>query len=66
MIEANQEKIDILLSEREKIQMCKAALGLTLQEVENAVARAMVEKGRLSIDELSIILDEKNQVIKKT
>ena len=66
MIEANQEKIDILLSEREKIQMCKAALGLTLQEVENALARAMVEKGRLSIDELSIILDEKNQVIKKT
>ena len=37
-----------------------------MQEVENALARAMVEKGRLSIDELSIILDEKNQVIKKT
>ena len=29
-----------------------------MQEVENALARAMVEKGRLSIDELSIILDE--------
>lgn len=66
MIEANQEKIEIRLSEREKVQMCKAALGLTLQEVENALARAMVEKGRLSIEELSIILDEKNQVIKKT
>lgn len=68
MIIANEEggKIEIELSEEEKIQMCKAALGLTLQEVENALARAMVETGRLSINELNIIMDEKNQVIRKT
>lgn len=68
MIIANGQggKIEICLSDAEKIQMCKAALGLTLQEVENALARAMVETGRLSINELNIIMDEKNQVIKKT
>lgn len=66
MIEMNQGKIEITLSESEKMQICQGALGLTLQEVENALARAMVERGRLSIEELDIILDEKNQVIKKT
>lgn len=66
MIEMNQGKIEISLNEQEKLQICRGALGLTLQEVENALARAMVEKGRLSIEELSVILDEKNQVIKKT
>lgn len=66
MIEMNQGKIEISLTEQEKLQICRGALGLTLQEVENALARAMVEKGKLSIEELSVILDEKNQVIKKT
>lgn len=68
MIEINRgnDNIEISLDKMEKRQMCKAALGLTLQEVENALARAMVETGRLSINEIGIILDEKNQVIKKT
>lgn len=66
MIEMNQGKIEVSLTEQEKKQICQGALGLTLQEVENALARAMVERGKLTIDELSVILDEKNQVIKKT
>ena len=68
MIEANKENpnIKIELSEMGKKRLCKTALGLTLQEAENAIARAMVEKGQLSIDELDIILEEKRQVIKKT
>lgn len=68
MIAVNQEndRIEINLSESERVQICKAALGLTLQEVENALARAMVETGRLTIKELDIIMDEKCQVIKKT
>lgn len=66
MIEMNNGKIEISLTEQEKLQICRGALGLTLQEVENALARAMVERGRLSIEELSVILDEKNQVIRKT
>ena len=54
------------LSEEDKEKLSKAALGLTLQETENAFARAMVESGRICIDSLDIIFDEKNQVIRKT
>ena len=66
MIEVNQESIYISLSNIEQQQLCKAAMGLTQQEAENAFARAMVERGRLTIAEMEIILDEKCQVIKKT
>ena len=67
MIEQNEGSgITIDLSETDKEQLCKAAQGLTLQEVENAFARAMVTKGQLTINEIDIILEEKCQVIKKT
>lgn len=68
MVEVNQNsgKIQIKLTENEKISLCRAAQGLTMQEAENAFARAMVERGRLTIDEMDIISDEKCQVIKKT
>ena len=54
------------LDENSKELLCKAAQGLTLQEAENAFARAMVTKGQLTVKELDIILEEKCQVIKKT
>ncbi len=67
MIEQNEGSgIKIKLSETDKEQLCKAAQGLTLQEAENAFARAMVTKGQLTVKELDIILEEKCQVIKKT
>ena len=67
MIEMNEGSgILIDLQEDEKEVLCKAAQGLTLQEAENAFARAMVSKGQLTINELDVILDEKCQVIKKT
>ncbi|MGL5870220.1 AAA family ATPase, partial [Clostridium chrysemydis] len=68
MIEANKDsgRININLDEKEKSILAKAALGLTVQEAENAFARAMVEDGRLDIDDLELIIDEKCQVIKKT
>ncbi|MBR6616614.1 MAG: AAA family ATPase [Oscillospiraceae bacterium] len=67
-IEANigNPKINICLTEEDKISLCNAAQGLTIQEAENAFARAIVESGALTINERSIILDEKCQVIKKT
>lgn len=64
MIEANLGE-DCKLTEDEKIIFAKAAQGLTLQEAENAFARAMVERKHLTIDELDIIMDEKCQVIRK-
>lgn len=49
-----------------KERLCKAALGLTLQEAENAFALAMVNDGKIDGKDLHIILSEKMQVIKKT
>lgn len=67
MIEMNEGSgIKIELNEDEKEILCKGAQGLTLQEAENAFARAMVSKGQLTVNELDVILDEKCQVIKKT
>lgn len=54
------------LTDEEKSVLAKTAQGLTLQEAENAFARAMVERKHLTLDELDIIMDEKCQVIKKT
>ena len=52
MIEMNERSgILIDLKEDEKEVLCKAAQGLTLQEAENAFARAMVSKGQLTIQE---------------
>ena len=62
----HNRKIITNLNAEEKEKLSKAALGLTLQEAENAFARAMVSDGRLCMQDLAIIFEEKNQVIKKT
>lgn len=54
------------LTEQDKEKLCKAALGLTMQEVENAFALSIVNNGDITIDDMKIILQEKMQVIKKT
>lgn len=63
----NQNKaVEANLTEEEKDKLCKAALGLTLQEAESAFALAMVNDGKINIKDLPVILQEKVQVIKKT
>ncbi|WP_349409944.1 AAA family ATPase [Pseudalkalibacillus sp. SCS-8] len=59
-------RIGFHLNEEEKEKLVKAAMGLTLSEAENAFARAMVEDGKLSVDDVDVILQEKEQIIKKT
>ncbi len=54
------------LTEEEKEKLAKAALGLTLQEAENALSRAIVQNHGLDKNAIKVIFDEKNQVIKKT
>lgn len=68
MISANRQsgRIAIELKGNDSERLAKAALGLTLQEAENAFARAMVEDGRLDISDVEVILEEKQQIIKKT
>jgi ATP-dependent 26S proteasome regulatory subunit len=68
MIEANRrsDRIIIELEPEGEERLAKAALGLTLQEAENAFALAMVRNGRLEAGDVDVILEEKRQVIKKT
>lgn len=54
------------LNDDVKERLCKAALGLTLQEAENAFALSMVNDGCIDERDLNVILSEKMQVIKKT
>ena len=65
MINQNPQ-VQSSLTEEEIDKLCKAALGLTLQEAESAFALAMVNDGRIDIKDLSIVMEEKIQVIKKT
>jgi SpoVK/Ycf46/Vps4 family AAA+-type ATPase len=49
---------------REKL--VKAALGLTLKEAENVLARALVTRGALDAEAVKVILSEKKQLIRKS
>lgn len=66
MLKQNSNVEASTLDEEGKNKLCKAALGLTLQEAESAFALAMVNDGKIGIDDLAVILEEKVQVIKKT
>lgn len=66
MLKQNANVEASTLDEEGKDKLCKAALGLTLQEAESAFALAMVNDGKIDINDLAVILEEKVQVIKKT
>ncbi len=68
MMESNKAdgRIIFEVTEAGKEKLAKAALGLTLNEAENAFARAMVEDGKLSDTDVDTVLDEKRQTIKKS
>ena len=68
MVETNKAdgRIVFELSPTGKEKLAKAAMGLTLNEAENAFARAMVEDGKLSDTDVDTVLDEKRQTIKKS
>ena len=54
------------LSTQERAQLINAARGLTLEEAENAFARAMVRDGVLDASDIPAVLEEKKQVIRKS
>jgi hypothetical protein len=68
MIEANKGRARIAMecSEDDLERLTKAALGLTLHEAENAFARAMVERGSLSADDVAVVAEQKAQTIRKS
>lgn len=57
---------NVRLSNDDKIMLSRSALGLTMQETENAFCRAIVKLKGLDVNAISIIHEEKNQVVKKT
>jgi len=67
MIEVNKDnpRITIDLTPEEKELVVKAALGLTIHEAESAFALSLVMDGRLDINTVDHVLDEKQQIIKK-
>ena len=56
----------VSLDEEGLRSLARGALGLTVQEAENAFARAIISEGCLNEAAKKIIFEEKNQVIKKT
>ena len=63
---AGLQPSSIRLNPDEKKQLVRSALGLTLQEAENAFCRAIVQTRGLDKSAISIIYEEKNQVVRKT
>ncbi|NDD30580.1 MAG: AAA family ATPase [Proteobacteria bacterium] len=57
---------DVALEGADRETLLKAALGLTLKEAENAFARALIERGRLTAAEVGLILAEKKRAIRKS
>ena len=68
MIQANSAsgKLHFNLTAEDKERLAKAALGLTLQEAENAFAKAIVRDNTLSAQTLDAILEEKSQAIRRS
>ncbi len=57
-------KIDLTDGGRE--QLLKAALGLTLKEAENVLAKTLVNDGQLSAEDITSVFAEKQQIIRKS
>ncbi len=54
------------LTNEQAAELVRAAQGLTLTEAENAFSKAVVSDGRLSQDDIELVLREKQQVIRKS
>lgn len=62
---ANNSRLRIEVDNIGRERLAKAALGLTLNEASNAFARAMVNDGVLSDDDVHVVTEEKKQTVRK-
>jgi AAA+ superfamily predicted ATPase len=65
MIRSN-ERLRVDLDEAGREQLATAAAGLTMQEAENAYARAMVSSQVMDLGSLDVIHDDKRQTVRKS
>jgi len=63
---ATNAKLDIKLDDKSREKLVQAAMGLTLQEAENVFAKTIVNDGKLSADDVSVVFSEKQQIIRKS
>ncbi len=59
-------RVPVELSRDDAHQLIVASQGLTLSEAENAFAKAVADDGKLSRADISLVLEEKRQVIRKS
>lgn len=65
-LQMNKKNVEINLSSLDKEKLIQSCLGLTLSEVENVLAKIIVSKRRLDIQDIDLINEEKKQIIRKT
>jgi ATP-dependent 26S proteasome regulatory subunit len=61
---SNQVEVDLKKGEAELL--VKAAMGLTLQEAENAFAKAIAHDRKIDAQDIQMVLAEKRQIIRKS
>ena len=68
MIATNKgsKELRFAIDNQGKDRLSKAALGMTLQEAENAFAKTIINQKGLSNDDAKIVINEKSQVIKRS
>ena len=48
------------------VGILKSLLGLTIEEADNAISKAIAQNGKLTEDEIDILISQKEQIIKKS
>lgn len=65
-IQNNKKNVEINVDGSGKEKLLQAATGLTLAEAESVFSKAIVSKRRIDVEDISIILSEKKQIIRKS
>lgn len=65
-IQNNKKNVDINIDSQGKEKLLQAATGLTLAEAESVFSKAIVSKRRIDLEDISVILSEKKQIIRKS
>ncbi len=61
-----QHRANVDLQKRDKEELIRSAQGMTSKELEQTLALALVERGRIDKETIPIVLKEKEQIIKKS
>lgn len=65
-IQNNKKNVEINIDPQGKEKLLQAAMGLTLAEAESVFSKAIVSKRRIDVEDISLILSEKKQIIRKS